>query len=202
MSSFTNTNTTTNTTTNNTNLSKYKLAICELFNEKIHGFDIETSDPDVLYHYLIVETINPELVTNPEEQSLYEDYESNFEELYDMIDRYSCRNRILVRAMRNKNINHEYIRNYNNIITNKKFSQPNIIEHITLRGDEYVAIIKTIWIKLIQRKWKKIYKERKEFINNMQKNNTLLNREINMKNNLGKNIPTIFGMLRDLNKKE
>ena len=36
----------------------------------------------------------------------------------------------------------------------------------------------------------------------MKNNTILLNREINIKNNFGKNIPSIVGMLNDLNTKE
>ena len=42
--------------------------------------------------------------------------------------------------------------------------QPQIGETIILPGDEMVVILKTIWIRLLQRKWKKIYAHRNQVI--------------------------------------
>ena len=39
-----------------------------------------------------------------------------------------------------------------------KIIQPEIAECIILSGGEYVAILKTFWIKIIQRKWKKVFR--------------------------------------------
>jgi hypothetical protein len=39
-----------------------------------------------------------------------------------------------------------------------KILQPEIAECIILSGEETVAILKTFWIKIIQRKWKKVFK--------------------------------------------
>jgi hypothetical protein len=36
--------------------------------------------------------------------------------------------------------------------------QPEIAECIILNGEETIAILKTFWIKIIQRKWKKVFK--------------------------------------------
>ena len=36
--------------------------------------------------------------------------------------------------------------------------QPEIAECIILSGDETIAILKTFWIKIIQRKWKKVFR--------------------------------------------
>ena len=49
---------------------------------------------------------------------------------------------------------------------------------INERG-EYVAITKTFWLKIIQRKWKKIYKERCDTLKKMKSLVYLRNREIN-----------------------
>ena len=39
-----------------------------------------------------------------------------------------------------------------------KILQPEIAECIILSGEETIAILKTFWIKIIQRKWKKVFK--------------------------------------------
>ena len=65
-----------------------------------------------------------------------------------------------------KNINGHYLVISKLNPYNKKHNQEIIELHIAkciyLNGDECVAIIKTIWLKLIQRNWKRIYAERKK----------------------------------------
>ena len=58
-------------------------------------------------------------------------------------------------------------------------------------------IIKTFWLKLIQRTWKKIYKKRIEWIKKNYSIQGLHYREINGRNKYG-HIPTIRGMLSHL----
>lgn len=61
----------------------------------------------------------------------------------------------------NTDMQHLNIRNYWEIY--KQFSkQLQIVETNTLETGEEISIIKTVWIKLIQRKWKKIYELRKK----------------------------------------
>ena len=53
--------------------------------------------------------------------------------------------------------NHRFIRNYK-VITNSQYvCSPQIAECIYLPGGEHVAIIKTMYIRIIQRAWKKAY---------------------------------------------
>lgn len=72
----------------------------------------------------------------------------------------------------NTNMQHVSIRNYWKIY--KQISkQLQIVETNTLETGEEISIIKTFWIKLIQRKWKKIYQMRKkerEHVINRRKN--------------------------------
>jgi hypothetical protein len=56
-------------------------------------------------------------------------------------------------------LDHPILRNYQNIVANDKYIQPQIAECIYLSGDERVAIIKTHWIRLIQRNWRRVYNE-------------------------------------------
>lgn len=61
----------------------------------------------------------------------------------------------------NNDMQHLSIRNYWEIY--KQISkQLQIVETNTLETGEEISIIKTFWIKLIQRKWKKIYQLRKK----------------------------------------
>ena len=54
------------------------------------------------------------------------------------------------------------MRNYHNIIKHPSYLNLQIGQIYYLKGDECVCVIKTIWLKLVQRSWKKIYKIRKE----------------------------------------
>jgi hypothetical protein len=45
-----------------------------------------------------------------------------------------------------------------------------IVQLRILNGGYYAAIIKTFWLREFQRKWKKIYKDRKEWIESVRKN--------------------------------
>jgi hypothetical protein len=56
--------------------------------------------------------------------------------------------------------NHDIIRNYHNIISKPNYIKPEIGENIHLLSGDRVCIIKTIWLKLVQRAWKKTYKNR------------------------------------------
>jgi len=64
---------------------------------------------------------------------------------------------------------------YRNSLLNLK---PEIAECIDLETQERVAIIKTFWIKLIQRTWKNVMKQRKDVIKKRCNPNSLRYREI------------------------
>jgi hypothetical protein len=51
------------------------------------------------------------------------------------------------------------------ILPYEQLQKPEIAECIYLRGGECVAIIKTFWLKIVQRKWRLICKQRKIIIN-------------------------------------
>ena len=74
-----------------------------------------------------------------------------------------------------------------------------IAECIYLPSEHCVSILKTHWLRLIQRKWKKIYINRKQTIKLRCNPNSLKYREIHGKwpNNCV-NYPSLRGMLSDL----
>lgn len=160
--------------------SRFNLVICELYNREIHG---ETdNNSGVEYHYIV---------------------NSRFKK-FDLIDVIENDYIFMIRAVymhlnnkyiysNNKNVNKTKFRNYPNIIRRNDYIKPEIAECIYLSGDEYVAIIKTHWIRLIQRTWKKIYKQKMETIKNMRSIYYLNKREINNKHIL--TLPTLKGML-------
>jgi hypothetical protein len=60
-------------------------------------------------------------------------------------------------------IEHPYIRNYKSIISRPNYIKPEIAQCYELPTLERVAILKTIWIRIIQRKWKNLMKQKSIF---------------------------------------
>lgn len=52
------------------------------------------------------------------------------------------------------------IRNFNTIVSKNNYIKPEIAETIILESGHSICILKTFWLRLIQRTWKRIYKER------------------------------------------
>ena len=159
------------------NSSKYNLVLCEIHNRFIHGFD-EISDSTVLGHYIVAYKFTP---FNDDEamysiQSMYQRHYGQLNPSY---------------------LNHLFIRNYKQMIINKKYLQPEIAECVYLEGGECVAIIKTFWIRIIQRRWKKIMKERKQKLRKLLKLSNIKYREIN--GHYNSHFPQLKGMLSLLN---
>ena len=63
-------------------------------------------------------------------------------------------------------INHQSIQNFENIISNENNYRVDIVQKIQLDGEfaPTIAIIKTHYLRLIQRKWKNIFKKRQDMI--------------------------------------
>jgi hypothetical protein len=153
--------------------NKFRVVLCAIHNERIHGFTQE-NDPNIHGHYLVIESFpyinktNYFKETSDEDDGSYfdydddsdiEDYERNPENLY-----FSCKlyNNVYKDPMNNRK--HRLIRNYFNIVNKDNYIKPEIAECIYLKGDEMVAILKTFWIRLIQRKWKKIHAQKKQIL--------------------------------------
>jgi hypothetical protein len=144
------------------------LIICEIFNKNVHGLD-NNSDPNVQEHYLVIENFTKNVKENDDE---YYDNEDNYDNTSDSDNnndnKYKLRCKYnnyqnVVQSYKqhlNKNIRHPFVRNYSAIIRNPNYIQLHIAKVIYLSGKECVAILKTFWIKIIQRTWKKIYKQR------------------------------------------
>ena len=63
-----------------------------------------------------------------------------------------------------RSISHPIIRNYSNIIRKANYIKPESGLCIELHTHEQIVIIKTMWLKIIQRKWKKVFAERKRLL--------------------------------------
>ena len=143
--------------------NKYLLGICEIFHPNIHGFT-NNSYPYIQNHYMIISIIQK-----------YDFFNMSINRYQNHIYKYYNINK-------NKLLCHPFIRNYNNIISNKNNIKFNIIEIIEMPGYEYAAIIKTFWLKILQKKWKNIYKNKMLKLKKMRNINYIRNREISTKN--------------------
>jgi hypothetical protein len=161
--------------------SKYKLLIPEIFNKSIHGISLE-SDPNINGQLMIIE---------------YFTYKSNMfiDELFYNANKI-CKFYKKCYYEKCNNLKHDYIRNYYNIIKSSNYIKPEIGEIHYLRGDECICILKTFWIKIIQRAWKKIYKTRQQIFRLRCRPDSILYRQITGKfpNNCNF-MPSIRGML-------
>ena len=118
------------------NSIKYHLITYEIYNSNLHG----CTDCDG--HYLVhIELKKTNYFNNKFIKSLYK------------------HNKRLAYNLRigNSRIMHPFIRNYVNLLETKSISQVQIAQCIMLPGGEIIAILKTFYIRIIQRAWKKIF---------------------------------------------
>jgi hypothetical protein len=124
----------------------YQLAICEIFNPVIHGED-ETSSPFINTHFLVYTIVD-----------LSEFYDNSYLSEQNSLRRYLRARQILHGSLET----HPTIRNYGTVAN--KYTRLEIIQSDILSGQETVAYLKTFWLKIVQRRWKKIYKARQEIL--------------------------------------
>jgi len=173
--------------------NKYNLVVCELFNRYIHGY-CEDSDKSVEDHYLCVHILR--------DRSIFDVYDSSDDEdnavysdeahIYDIVDLHGAYYASRSRATRRP---HKFIRNYDNIISRDNYIQPHIGKVIYLSSGECVAIIKTIWLRLVQKCWRRVYNQKKIVILRRRNIDSLRHREVHGKWPKNCNyLPSIYGM--------
>ena len=148
----------------NNNNNKFCLGICELFHPRLHGFS-SNSTQNIESHYIVHMEIN-----------LVDFWNKSYEDCLEDLLEYYHHN--FHHYRRESIIYHPIIRNYNHIFDNINYLKLNIIQITELPGHEHVACVKTIWLKLLQRKWKRIYKYRKNKIQKLKNLYILRKREI------------------------
>jgi len=111
------------------------IAICEIFNQNIHGKTNESTreiDTHILVNttFTIAEFMNNEWVSliDMMRQS-YQSYSPNIKQ-------------------------HPYIRNYKHIVNDPRYYKLDIVQTQMLEGGECVAVIKTGLLKKLQRRWR------------------------------------------------
>lgn len=70
----------------------------------------------------------------------------------------------LVYARDSRTAHHPDIRNFERILSNPKYSELQIVEVYDGPGEETLCVLKTFWLRILQRKWKRIFSERQRLI--------------------------------------
>jgi hypothetical protein len=185
------------------NNKKYYLMLCELHYPGRHG-KTEDSDPSIETHYLVYNRISyshldeyEEYDTDYDSDDSEDEYNNVFIKLNSEIKRLREHNSNSLNTLYSKK--HPTIRNYHNIIKKPNYIKAEIGEYIILPTQEAIAILKTFWLRIIQKKWKKVFQERKNIIKQRCNLLNLLTRELSINLiNLYKNLPGLKGMLREL----
>ena len=145
--------------------SRFNLVLCEIFNRNIHGASSEHIDP-VDGHYLLIAKFDGKtrrLLDDVDDLEDIDDYAEFYNDEYYNDTEFAP---------------HIIIQNYQHIVSRPNYIKPEIAECIVLDSHHNVVIIKTIWIKIIQRKWKKIYAERMNVIRRRFLPTSLYTREV------------------------
>ena len=115
------------------------LVITELFNATLHGVD-SSSDPHIHGHYLVMERVDPQ----------------NQEYIDDVMYMHRLKYDVYRRSHYARQFQHPVVRHY------RAEARLEIAECMFLSGGEYVAIIKTCWLRIFQRRWKRLFYLRRQ----------------------------------------
>ena len=200
--------------TEQTNKNKWYLMLCQIHHPELHG-KTDDSDPHIETHYLVYDRfetkngISYSFLDEYEEIDTDDEYDSdddidNSYRILNINDSQSFLKQNYLNLSELNNLGrHPTIRNYNNIYSNTDYIKPEIGEYIILPTQEAIAILKTFWLRIIQRKWKKIFEERKLIIKKRSYPDSLYIRSIT-----GKwpdkciHLPGLKGMLYNLSKNQ
>jgi hypothetical protein len=164
--------------------NKNVLLIPEIYNKYIHG-KTNDSDPEIDSHFIVLESFQLKSNNN--------NIINLFKHINEMCNFYKV---YYKRNFYNLSFGHKLIRNYNNIIKKSSYLNVEIGQIYYLKGDECVCIIKTFWIKIIQRAWKKIYANRKRIYQLRNRPDSLFYRQLTGKwPDYCNFIPSVKGMI-------
>lgn len=152
--------------------TKYNIVLCEIYHN-LHG-----NNENLFYNYLTI--------------SRFKTFD--IDEINEVADFYNSHYGVI----ENKS-ELSPIRNFQNIISRENYIKPEIAKHILLASGHSICILKTFWLKIVQRCWKNIFNKRKDILQKRCNLVSLKYREIN-----GcwpascANLPTLRGMLNSL----
>jgi hypothetical protein len=186
-----------------TNNNKWHLMLCELHLPTMHG-KTDNSDPNIETHYLIHDLYNPTELYETDDSSdsdSSDDEENSYNRIHNAINYLKQKYLYITYEFDPIFHNHPIIRNYYKIVSNPNYIQPEIGEYIILPTLEAIAILKTFWIRIIQKKWKKVFKQQQQIIGERCKLSSLQFRQTtgHWPTNC-KTFPKLKGMLYKLKK--
>lgn len=177
--------------------NKFNLVVCEIFNRYIHGY-CEDSDKSVEGHYLCVHVSRNRSIfddrdyDSEDDDDLFAHINADEAHICDIVDLHSA---YYVSRSQKRNRPHKFIRNYDSITAKSYYIQPHIGQVIYLSSGECVVIVKTVWLRLIQRCWRRVYNEKKRVISRRRQIDSLKFREVHGKwPNDCNYLPSIYGM--------
>jgi hypothetical protein len=143
-------------------MSKYVLGISLLRCDDIFGYDVNLKQMNS--HYIVYTILDPS-----------EFYDLSYSEYIDLINE-----NIGYIASHNTpfGFNNDIIRNYNVIIHKENFAKLDILCVQQSDSGELIAVLKTPYLNILQRKWKKYYSKQQELIQERKKIKSLKYREI------------------------
>jgi hypothetical protein len=147
--------------------TKFNIVLCELYNKKIHGGNKKLNS-----HYMVIGAFRNFDIHSLNRMSRF--YNRSYLNKLDKITPHSC------------------IRNYKQIVTMSNYVKPEIAQTILLPGGEQICILKTFWIRLIQRAWRRIFQERHVVIRMRSNPRYILNRQLGRRS---RGITSLRGML-------
>ena len=130
---------------------KYYLGLCELHYIELHGGDENHG------HYLLIDTFDGFNSKSNESDTDEEDEEQDEPEytIFDTAEWYNEKYRRIPESKR-----HALIRNYSTIVRSPNYIKPEIMEKCVLETGETVVILKTVWIRVFQRKCRNYFAKR------------------------------------------
>jgi hypothetical protein len=137
----------------NNYVNKNILLIPEIYNKYFHGKTFD-SDPNIDGQFLVLQTFYINNNNNNNNNDIIFEFFKYVNNLCKFYKKY------YEKHICELYLPHILLRNYNNIIKHPSYLKLQIGQIYYLKGNECVCVIKTIWFKLIQRAWKKIYKIR------------------------------------------
>lgn len=137
----------------------YQLGLCELHCWRMHG-----GDP-MLGHYLLIYTY-PDLHSKEASDDSDSDSDSDSElEGSTIFDEAIIHNEYYSTEL--LNAPHPFIRNYTKIIQQPSYIKPEIMQIVVLETGEHVCILKTFWLRIFQRMWRRKYAKFMSIIKNI-----------------------------------
>jgi len=121
-----------------------QLALCEIYHPYFHGNNNE--DSNLACSFICMHILAPN-----------EFYNSDYKHMVALWQ--ERRDEIIANSEINR-LKHSYIRNYQKIIHNHIYTVPQLVSIFESNTGHSLCIIHTIWLKIIQRKWKKYYQQR------------------------------------------